>query len=64
VLSLSVPLMGSTTSTLSIPFVSGVNITVLLTAGFQWSFVVAVVGAALCIAARLYHKKVAAVPSM
>ena len=64
VLSLSVPLMGSTTSTLSIPFVSGVSITVLLTAGFQWSFVVAVVGAALCIAARLYHKKVAAVPSM
>jgi hypothetical protein len=56
--------MGSTTSTLAIPFVSGVNITVLLTAGFQWSFVVAVVGAALCIAARLYHKKVAAVPSM
>ena len=64
VLSLSVPLMGSTTSTLSIPFVSGVNITVLLSAGFEWSFWVAVVGAALCIAARLYHKKVAAVPSV
>ena len=62
VLSLSIPLMGSTTSTLSKPFVSGVNITVLLSAGFEWSFWVAVVGAALCIAARLYHKKVAAVP--
>jgi hypothetical protein len=64
VLSLSIPLMGSTTSTLSIPFVSGLSITVLLSAGFQWSFWVAVVGAALCIAARLYHKKVAAVPSV
>ena len=62
VLSLSIPLVGSTTSTLSIPFVSGVSITVLLSAGFQWSFWVAVVGAGLCIAARLYHKKVATVP--
>ena len=64
VLSLSIPLMGSTTSKLSIPFISGVTITVLLSAGFQWSFWVAVVGAGLCIAARLYHKKVAAVPSI
>jgi hypothetical protein len=64
VLSLSIPLMGSTTSTLSIPFLPGVSITLLLSAGFQWSFLVAVVGAALCIAARLYHKKVASVPSM
>jgi hypothetical protein len=62
VLSLSFPLTGSTTSTLAIPFISGVTITVLLSAGFQWSFWVAVVGAGLCIAARLYHRKVAAVP--
>jgi hypothetical protein len=60
VLSLNVPLMGSTTSTLPIPFVSGVTLSVLLSAGFQWSFWLAVVAAALCIAARLYHKKVAA----
>jgi hypothetical protein len=64
VLSLSIPLMGSTTSTLAIPFVSGVNITVLLSAGFEWSFWVAVVGAGLCIAARLYHKKVATLPNV
>jgi hypothetical protein len=58
VLNLNVPLMGSTTSTLPIPFVSGVTLSVLLSAGFQWSFWLAVVAAALCIAARLYHKKV------
>jgi hypothetical protein len=59
VLSLNVPLMGSTTSTLPIPFVSGITLSVLLSAGFQWSFWLAVVAATLCIAARLYHKKVA-----
>jgi hypothetical protein len=63
VLSLNVPLMGSTTSTLPIPFVSGVTLSVLLSAGFQWSFWLAVVAAALCIAARLYHRKVAPAPS-
>jgi hypothetical protein len=62
VLSLNIPLMGSTTSTLPIPFVSGITLTVLLSAGFQWSFWLAIVAAALCIAARLYHGKVAAVP--
>jgi len=63
VLSLNVPLMGSTTSTLPIPFVSGITLSVLLSAGFQWSFWLAVVAAALCIAARLYHRKVAPAPS-
>ncbi len=63
VLSLTIPLMGSATSTLPIPFVSGVTLTVLLSAGFQWSFWLAVVAAALCIAARLYHRKVAPTPS-
>jgi hypothetical protein len=63
VLSLNVPLMGSTTSTLPIPFVSGITLSVLLSAAFQWSFWLAVVAAALCIAARLYHRKVAPAPS-
>jgi hypothetical protein len=63
ILSLNVPLMGSTTSTLPIPFVSGITLSVLLSAGFQWSFWLAVVAAALCIAARLYHRKVAPAPS-
>jgi len=64
VLSLNIPLMGSTTSTLPIPFVSGITLTVLLSAGFQWSFWLAIVAAGLCIAARLFHGKVAAVPSV
>ena len=59
VLSFNVPLMGSATSTLPIPFVSGITLTVLLSAGFQWSFWLAIVAAGLCIAARIYHKKVA-----
>jgi hypothetical protein len=64
VLSLNIPLMGSTTSTLPIPFVSGITLTVLLSTGFQWSFWLAIVAAGLCLAARLYHGKVAAVPSV
>jgi hypothetical protein len=59
VLDFNLPLMGSATNTLPIPFASGVTISVFLSAGFQWSFWLAVVAAALCIAARLYHKKVA-----
>jgi len=61
VLNFNFPLMGSTTNTLAIPFVSGVIISVLLSAGFLWSFWLAAVAAGLCIAARLYHKKVAPV---
>jgi len=63
VLSLNIPLMGSTTSTLPIPFVSGITLTVLLSAGFQWSFWLAIVAAGLCIAARLYHTRVVPSPS-
>lgn len=62
-LSINVPLMGSTTSTLPIPLVSGITLSLLLTAAFQWSFWLAVVAAALCIAARLYHRKVVPTPS-
>jgi hypothetical protein len=64
VLNFTIPLTGSATSTLPIPFAEGLTLTVLLSTGFQWSFLLAVVAAALCIAARLYHGKVAAVPSV
>jgi len=63
VLSINVPLMGSTTSTVPIPFTSGITVSVLLSAGFLWPFWLAAVAAGLCIAARLYHKKVAVAPS-
>jgi hypothetical protein len=61
VLGISVPLMGSTTTPLSIPFVTNVSITVFMTAAFLWPFWLAVVAAGFCIAARLYHRKVAVV---
>lgn len=59
VVGINLPLMGSTTSTLPIPFVSGVNLTVVLSAGFQWPFWLSIVAAGLCITARIYHSKVA-----
>jgi hypothetical protein len=62
VLSINLPLMGSARSTVPIPFASGVTVGILLSAGFQWSFWLAAVAAGLCIAARFYHGKVAAVP--
>jgi hypothetical protein len=62
VLNFTIPLMGSATSVLPIPFVDGITLTVLLSAGFQWSFWLAVVAAALCITARIYHGKVAPKP--
>ena len=62
VLSINLPLMGSATNTVPIPFASGVTLTVLLSAGFLWPFWLAAVAAGLCIAARFYHGKVAAVP--
>ena len=58
-LNFTIPLTGSATSVLPIPFVEGITLTVLLSAGFQWSFWLAVVAAALCVAARIYHGKVA-----
>jgi hypothetical protein len=63
VLNINLPLMGSATSTVPIPFASGITLSVLLSAGFQWSFWLAAVAAGLCIAARLYHRKVAPTPS-
>jgi hypothetical protein len=62
VIGINLPLMGSATSTVPIPFASGITLSVLLTAGFQWSFWLAAVAAGLCIAARFYHGKVASVP--
>jgi hypothetical protein len=59
----NVPLMGSTTSTLSSVLTQGATVSILLSAEFQWPFWLAVVAVALCIAARLYHKKVAATPT-
>jgi hypothetical protein len=61
-LNITVPISGSATSTARLPFVSGTTIEATIVAQFQWSFWVAAVAAGLCLAARLYHGKVAAVP--
>lgn len=60
-LSFTIPLMGSTISTVVIPFVTDITLTVPLSAAFHWSFLLAIVAAGLCIVARLYHGKVASV---
>jgi len=57
-LNLSVPLMGSNEIALPSNMTGGVNISVLVSAGFLWPFWLAVVSAGLCIAARLYHKRI------
>jgi NADH:ubiquinone oxidoreductase subunit 6 (subunit J) len=58
ILHFNVPLAGSTTSTLPTQFTEGTTISVLLSAEFQWPFWLAAVAAGLCIAARIYHKRI------
>ena len=63
ILNVSIPLNG--TSTIAIPmgfFGGGITISFLISAGFLWPFWLAMVAAGLCIAARLYHRKVAFIP--
>jgi hypothetical protein len=56
---LNVPLMGSATATLPQTMTYGATIKVLISTGFQWPFWLAAIAAGLCIAARLYHKRIA-----
>jgi hypothetical protein len=61
-LNFTVPISGSATSTARLPFLPGTTVEATIVAQFQWSFWVAAVAAGLCLAARFYHGKVAAVP--
>lgn len=56
--SFDVPLLGSQTSTLPTDITQGLTLSVFMNATFQWPFVLAISAATLCIAARLYHKKI------
>jgi hypothetical protein len=56
--SLSVPLIGSAEVQLPSNAAEGMNVSVLLSAGFLWPFYLAVASAVLCIGARLYHKRI------
>ena len=57
----TVPLEGSTNSAFPIPLVQGTTASVLISTGFQLPFWLAIVAAGLCIAARIYHKRLVAV---
>jgi hypothetical protein len=59
----SIPVMGSSNVALPTQFMPfGLSISALVSANFQLPFWLAVVAAALCIAARLYHRRVAKAP--
>ena len=61
-LGMSIPLMGSTTLNLPTQLISsGLSISALVSGSFQLPFYLAIVAAALCIAARLFHKNLAKV---
>ena len=56
----NVPLMGS--GNIQLPqMAQGVSISVSVLAAFEWPFYFAIVVAGLCVAARLYHRKIAGV---
>jgi hypothetical protein len=59
-LGFNVPLVGSSTATLPQNMTMGVTISVAISGGFQWPFWLAAVAAGLCIAARLYNKRITA----
>jgi lysylphosphatidylglycerol synthetase-like protein (DUF2156 family) len=62
-LGVSIPVMGSSNVALPTKFMPfGLSISALVSANFQLPFWLAVVAAALCIAARLYHRRVAKIP--
>jgi len=53
-----IPLFGSSEVTLPSSVTQGATVSVLLTGGFQWPFVLALVAAALCFGSRFYDKNV------
>ena len=59
VLGFNVPAVGTSNIALPAQFLpTGLNISVFVSAGFQLPFYLAIAAAALCIAARLYHRRV------
>ncbi|MDR2707880.1 MAG: hypothetical protein LBB87_03960 [Nitrososphaerota archaeon] len=58
ILDMHIPLIGTSLVTIPTQFTTeGVSITVLATSAFQWPLYLAITTAALCILARIYHKK-------
>ena len=57
-----VPLLGSVTSVMPVDMTQGATVSILMTAGFIWPFWIAIAAAALCIVAKIYHKKITVSP--
>ena len=68
ILGVGIPLTGNTTAILSsnsLPFgltkdLPNINLSFPVSAAFQWPFWLAITAAALCICARIYHRKLSA----
>jgi hypothetical protein len=58
-LNLNIPLAGTTTSTLPKGMTQGVTVSVMVSAAFEWPFWLGAAASGLCIAAKLYHRKIA-----
>ncbi|MEM4733657.1 MAG: hypothetical protein QXD70_03920, partial [Candidatus Bathyarchaeia archaeon] len=56
---LDVPLVGSSETMLPKSMTQGITIAIKMAADFIWPFWLAIMAAGLCIAARIYHKKIA-----
>jgi hypothetical protein len=57
-LGLSIPLMGTSTATLPADWTMGATISASVSGSFQLPFMLAIVTAILCIAARFYHGRI------
>ncbi len=63
ILGLNIPLVGTGQIILPSQYTMGANISVLVSSAFQWPLYLAGVAAGLCIIARIYHRKVARMPT-
>ena len=61
-LGFKIPIMGSATIQLPQSLTSGTIVSTKVTADFLWPFWLAIIAAGLCIAARIYHRKIAEQP--
>ncbi|MEM3769794.1 MAG: hypothetical protein QXG76_01230 [Candidatus Bathyarchaeia archaeon] len=59
-LKINIPINGTSTTTLNL---GAIEIIAPITAGFTWVFWLALIAAALCVAAKIYHKKIVQQPS-
>lgn len=58
ILGINVPLMGSANIQFPASLIQGATLTMYVSADFGWPFYLGIIVAALCIVARIYHKKV------